>query len=525
MCAFDSCIESGQDVNAAYKEIESEIVARISERIGDDRFDLWFEGDKSFFFDGQTLTVRSIDLFSQDRIKQSYVSDVRIAAEQAIGHMIEIQFQLTAPEVLVGAEKHGQSEGILPARKLELIGVGAECGLPSRMNQDDGHVSHEDSDKDCWPRSMAIVPESPGIVKFRYDKGEAQPVSEIAKEPWALENFCFGNNNLLLQSAVNESVHGVACQFSPLYVYGPVGCGKTHLLRGMVSAFRQQRKMSRCIYLTSEQFTSNFIQAIDGRGVSDFRRKCRGLDVMAIDDIQFFGGKKATLIEFQSTIEALIRNGKTIILAGDCSLAELRCFEPELVNRIAGGLPCPINYVDSHGRKMILQHLAKIRGVNLSPEVIDHFAENLSKDVRHLSGALNRIQAAQMAGLQIATIDQVHPLILDLIQASSGTITIREIEAAVEEYSGIPARELRSDSRCKSTSTARALAMFLSRQMTGSAFSEIGNHFGGRSHSTVISANNKIQNWMERNHFVSFNQIRCNINDVVHRIESKLRTG
>ena len=521
-------------MDAAYREIESKIINHLIERIGDDRFDLWFEGDNSFRFDGNLLTVQSAEYFAQNRIMQSFSDDLRQISRSVIGRPVNLDFQLVSRELLTADSSKPSHDHPKVQRKPDNAHRLPETSTNSTGNSRTEAASLHPSEPRGDSNHQSVSSSDPKLLKFPEPATtKSKPTQQSTSQPpnlrgqensQTLEHFRFGDNNALLRSAVTQTVNQPG-QFSPLYFFGPVGSGKTHLLRGIITAYRQQRRMSRCIYMTAEQFTSNFIEAIDGRGVSDFRRKCRGLEALAIDDVQFFGGKRATLVEFQSTIESLIRDGKQIILAGDCSLAELRCFEPELINRIAGGLPCPVGYPNESSRYAILKKLIADRGMTVPEATVEYLAQHLERDVRHLSGALNRLQAAEMSGMECQNIEQVHNLILDLIQASRCSVSIREIESAVGEFCGIEIREMRSNSRSKQTSTARMLAMFLSRRLTGFAYSEIGRHFGGRSHSTVISANNKIRTWLERNHFISVNHTQCSVNEVLDQIESKLKRG
>ena len=244
--------------------------------------------------------------------------------------------------------------------------------------------------------------------------------------------------------------------------------------------------------------------------------------MLAVDDVQFLAGKKATLIEFQNTIESLIRDGKQIILSAGCSLPELKCFDSELINRIAGGLPCAVQYPDETSRKNIITRHLEERNLTLPSGHAGYLAKFLNNDVRHIFGALNRLQAARLSDMNLDSLDQVHSLLSDLIQASRRSLTIRQIEKAVSRYCGIEIKDMRSGSRNQSISTARMLAMHLSRQLTGTAFAEIGIHFGGRSHSTVISADKKIKNWLARNHCISINHTRCDVGEVLNQIRSNL---
>ena len=276
--------------------------------------------------------------------------------------------------------------------------------------------------------------------------------------------------------------------------------------------------------MTAEQFTASFVEALDGRGIADFRRKCRGLSVLAVDDIQFLSGKKATLVEFKNTIETLAKSGKQVLLAGDRPLMEIEGFDAELISRIAGGLPCALNYIQANARKKIIRSLMAERELELDDPVIACLATNLNSDVRLLSGALNRIEARLLCGQNI-DVESVRDLIADLISESPMAISIRKIESVVSQVCGVPPKQLRSAARSKPVADARMLAMFLSRRLTGTAYAEIGQHFGGRSHSTVISANKKMEEWMKRNHYISINQNQCNLRDLIKRIETRIKTG
>ena len=260
-----------------------------------------------------------------------------------------------------------------------------------------------------------------------------------------LSSFVFDDANSLARVAIDQLLKKPDGA-SPVYFHGPVGCGKTHLIRGIIAAFRSEKNQPRCVYMTAEQFTASFIEALDGRGIADFRRKCRGLSVLAIDDIQFLSGKRATLVEFKNTIETLVKAGRQVLLAGDRPLMEIDGFDAELISRIAGGLPCPLNYVQTHGRKKIIQALAAERELQIDDAVIRHLAANLKSDVRLLSGALNRIEACQLCG-QVVDVDAARELIADLANESTIAISIRKIESVVSQVCGVEPKQLRSTSQ------------------------------------------------------------------------------
>ncbi len=257
-----------------------------------------------------------------------------------------------------------------------------------------------------------------------------------------------------------------------------------------------------------------------------FRRKYRDLDLLAIDDVQFLAGKRATLNEFQYTIDNLIRNGKQVVVSSDRPPLELSALGAELNTRLTAGLACPLRYPGFEGRLNILHRMCNERRFRLSTKVLELIAERLTRDVRRLSGAINRLHAVAISTNSKITPEMAQSELCELFAAGSGNGTsLLNIEQAVCEFCGIKAKDLRSSSRRKQISTARMLAMFLSREYTSSALSEIGDYFGGRSHSTVIAAKRKVSNWLENNEGVTLPNATYPAREVISRIESNLRIG
>ena len=339
-----------------------------------------------------------------------------------------------------------------------------------------------------------------------------------------LRSFWFGADNQLLQAAVDH-LQREPGQFSPLMIHGAAGCGKTHLLEAIVADTRRRGRNKRCVYLTSEQFTTYFIQSLRGSGLPMFRRKYRDLDVLAIDDVQFFAKKKATLAEFQFTIDNLTRSGKQIILASDCPPFELENFQDELTARMSSGLVCQLKYPDEQGRVAIARRMCAERSLSLPTSVIELVANRLTKDVRRISGAINRLHALKVATEQKITDQLAEEVLSDLFAIASSNSSMVKIEKAVCEMCGVKSSELKSPSRKKRISTARMLAMYLSRKYTSSAFSEIGDHFGGRSHSTVIAAERKVDRLIKDDQQIELPNAAYPVREVISRIESKLRVG
>ncbi len=341
-----------------------------------------------------------------------------------------------------------------------------------------------------------------------------------------LGQFQYGQANELARVSI-EQVLQVPGQYSPLMLVGPHGSGKTHLLEGMVDHFRRQSKNHRCVYMTAEQFTNSFVQALRGSGLPMFRRKYRDLQFLAIDDIQFFAGKKATINELQYTIDHLTRNGRQIVFAADRPPIELTEFGPELMTRCTAGLVCPVQYPDKQARYQILEQWCRQRGVIAKPEVLELLASQITRDARRLSGAINRLRAAMLTetnGHEV-TLEMCSRVLQDLLVVNSHSTSLSRIDQVVCEMCGVDSVELKSENRGKKISTARMLAMWLSRRYTSSALSEIGDYFGGRSHSTVIAADKRVTDWINRRDKIQIVNSSYPVCDMVQRIESKLRIG
>ncbi len=341
----------------------------------------------------------------------------------------------------------------------------------------------------------------------------------------ALNDFAFGQKNLLAENAIKQIISKPG-QISPLCLHGPVGCGKSSLLNRVVQACRASSLRPRAMFVTAEQFTSQFLEALNGRGVPVFRRKYRELDILAVDDLQFLNNKAATISEFQSTVDQFLRDGKQIMFAADRPPAELGFLSPELRNKLSSGLVCRLSYPSQAGRSEILQRGCESRSLKIPSQFVGMIAERLRGDVRQLLGAVNRLHAAHLSQMDLQVWATIQDLLQDLFQANHRPISIESIEQAVSDVCGVATAELRSPKRCKRINVARNLAMWLSRKHTGNAFSEIGLHYGGRSHSTVISAQQKVTRWLQSGETIPLaSTASCSAVDAIKRIEAKLRVG
>lgn len=467
-------------------DLASTIATHLAARIGNDRFDLWFSQDKSFSVCSANLSPRVIvsaeNSFSLQRIKGTLANEVRDIVNHVCGPHFKIEYELSEATATSGTNDNATSP------------KDSTHPQPVRLASNDSQRSN-----------------LPGSIR---------------KAPRGVNSFYFGSDNRLIEAGVDQLFREPG-QFAPFFVFGPTGSGKSHLLESITNDFRRRLRLKRCVYLSAEQFTSEFVSSLrGGTGLPMFRRKYRDLDLLAIDDIQFLAGKRATLGEFQHTMDNLIRSGKQIIVSSDRPPIELGHLGNDISARLTGGLTCPLQYPDFEGRVKITHRMCAERKMDMPTNVINLICEQLTRDVRRLSGAINRLHAYNVATRTPMVPEVAQQVLCDLFSLTGPNCTsMVTIEQAVCDFCGVNSKELKSSSRQKRISSARMLAMYLSRQYTGSAFSEIGEYFGGRSHSTAIAAERKVAQWLETDHGISLAHSVYPTKEVIRRIESNLRIG
>ncbi|MDA7951273.1 MAG: DnaA/Hda family protein, partial [Pirellulaceae bacterium] len=275
--------------------------------------------------------------------------------------------------------------------------------------------------------------------------------------------------------------------------------------------------------LSADQFPCYFLEALHGSGLPSFRRKYRDVQLLVIDDVQFFAGKKATLVELQHTVDALLREGKQLVFTADRPPAELTALGDELINRFSGGLACEVKRPEYATRQKIVRQLAVEKGLELSEEVIQLIAREILGDVRQISGALNRLRIVSRAHSGPIGLEEAGQILSDLFASVCKVVRLHDIETAICEVFGMQAETLQANKRTKEVSHPRMLAMWLARKYTRSGLVEIGEYFGKKSHSTVISSQRKISQWLETGKRLQISHKECPLEEVVRRVENELK--
>ncbi len=340
----------------------------------------------------------------------------------------------------------------------------------------------------------------------------------------SLTSFVAGPcNKLALYSA--EMVARDPGKITPLFVHGPTSVGKTHLLEGIWSAERKAGRGPTSVYLSAEQFTSQFLEALRGGGLPVFRRKYRGVRVLLLDDLHFLTGKRATQVEMMHTVDTLLREGRQLVVAADRPPAEFSDFMPELVTRLSSGMVCRIEPPEYSTRLGIVATMCRRLGVELPADVQRYVATQFTGHARELSGAICRLQAMSEAAEEKITLALAEEALGEMVRQNSRVVRLGDIEKAVCKVFGLEPRTLQSADKSRRASQPRMLAMWLARKHTRAALSEIGQFFGKRSHSTVISANKRVDQWVALDEPISLPEQTWKIDEAIRQVERQLTAG
>ncbi|MFQ5649498.1 MAG: chromosomal replication initiator protein DnaA [bacterium] len=437
-------IEGYDKMAMTYTAAWDQCLALIKESINPQSFTTWFEPIKSLKLENQKLTIQLPSHFFYEWLEGHYRGLINHALLQVLGEEATLSYTIDP-----GRKRNGEAPPIPVLDKKKLLN--------------------------------------------RYDKKS----NLIAR--YSFENFVEGSNNQFARAAalaVAESPGKTT--FNPLVLYGGVGLGKTHLIQAIGNYILTHNDGQRVLYVDSERFTIEFINSIKYNKTTEFSAIYRNVDLLIVDDIQFFISKERTQEEFFHTFNALYNSGKQIVLSSDRPPKELDGIEERLLSRFQWGLVADIQPPDLETRIAILQQKADQNEIALSGDIIEFIATNVTSNIRELEGALIRLLAhASLKGLDIS-IEVAKDVLKNLSLSKKKNIMPEEIQRIVSDHYSIPDDMLRAKTRKKEIAYVRQIAMYLTKQMTKSSLKTIGLHFGGRDHSTVIHAIQCVEKQIER---------------------------
>jgi len=399
--------------------------------------------------------------------------------------------------------------------------------VPTRFMRDWIRTHYADRIRALWSgenpgvQSVEIVVAAPSraepvandIVTSPVAVAVEEPVAELVIEPapatangddrademsapldprFTFENFVVGKPNELAFAAARRVAESHSVPFNPLFLYGGVGLGKTHLMHAIAWAIRKKDPARRVIYLSAEKFMYQFIRALRFKDTMAFKEQFRSVDVLMIDDVQFISGKDSTQEEFFHTFNALVDQNRQVIISADKSPSDLEGMEERLRSRLGWGLVADIHPTTYELRLGILQQKADRIGAKIPQKVLEFLAHKITSNVRELEGSLNRIVAhAELVGRAI-TLESAQDVLHDLLRASNRRVTIEEIQKKVAEHFNIRLADMSSARRARAVARPRQVAMYLAKQLTQRSLPEIGRKFGDRDHTTVMHAVRKV---------------------------------
>ncbi|MAF46785.1 MAG: chromosomal replication initiator protein DnaA [Rhodospirillales bacterium] len=432
------------------------VSSRLKAEIGDTAFENWVKPMSVSGMEGSEVRLSVPSRFMRDWVEANYLDRLKElwAGENAGVHSIEVR--------------------ILPKSKAVARDAAEGNEIEARGAEADGASSGAANGPQAKGWSVGSDISAPLDPHFNFSK------------------FVVGKPNEFAYAAARRVAEAQSVPFNPLFLYGGVGLGKTHLMHAIAWEIQQRDPARTVMYLSAEKFMYRFVRALREQNTVDFKDQFRSVDVLMIDDVQFIGGRDATQEEFFHTFNALVDQGRQIILSADKSPSDLEGVEDRLKSRLNCGLVADIHATTYELRLAILESKAEQMQIDAPRKVLEFLAHKITANVRELEGALNRVAAhTQLIGREL-TLETTQEVLHDLLRANDRRVTIEEIQKRVAEHFNIRVSDMHSARRARSVARPRQVAMYLAKQLTSRSLPEIGRKFGGRDHTTVMHAVKKV---------------------------------
>jgi chromosomal replication initiator protein len=444
-------------------DLWSKALAEIEKKLSKPSFETWLKSTKADALKNDTLTITAPNEFARDWLESRY--------SQLISETLE---------AITGANLH-----------VKFI-------IPQNRQEDDIDLQN-------------ATKRTPQM-----DNDASEEVSQNMLNPkYVFDTFVIGSGNRFAHAASLAVAEAPAKAYNPLFIYGGVGLGKTHLMHAIGHYVLEQKPNAKVVYLSSEKFTNEFINSIRDNKTVEFRNKYRNVDVLLIDDIQFLAGKEQTQEEFFHTFNALHEESKQIVISSDRAPKEIPTLEDRLRSRFEWGLITDITPPDLETRIAILRKKAKAEGLDIPNEVMLYIANQIDTNIRELEGALIRVVAYSSLINKDINADLAAEALKDIIPSSKPrVITIQNIQEIVGEHFEVKLEDFKAKKRTKSVAYPRQIAMYLSRELTDFSLPKIGDEFGGRDHTTVIHAHEKISKLLKEDQ-----QLQSQVQDVLDKLK------
>jgi chromosomal replication initiator protein len=448
-------------VDSHINELWQQVLDAIQTKLSKPSFDTWLKSTKAIEFNDTTLVISTPNKFTQEWLESRYLKMISSTVYDSLGTRVDVR-------VII--------EENLPAQSTQFPN-------PSSTKQ--------------------VIP----IQEDSY--------TNLMNPHYTFDTFVIGTGNRFAHAASLAVAEAPAKSYNPLFLYGGVGLGKTHLMHAIGHYVLEHNPAAKVLYISSEKFTNEFINAIrDNRG-EGFRNKYRNIDVLLIDDIQFLAGKEGTQEEFFHTFNALHEESKQIIISSDRLPKEIPTLEERLRSRFEWGLTTDIQAPDLETRIAILRNKAKSQNLDIPNEAMVYIANQIDTNIRELEGALIRVVAYSSLVNEDISVHLTAEALKDIIPSNRPkVITIQDIQQRVGEFYGMRLEDFKARKRTKAVAFPRQIAMYLSRELTDYSLPKIGEAFGGRDHTTVIHAHDKITTALQQDQ---------ELFKIIHSITAKIK--
>ncbi len=479
--------------------------AALIARIGTQRHAMWFAGNTAVVPAGRDLVVAVSNESFQKWLEQTFGAAVREAAAEASNGAAGVRF-------VVDAELFNPTAAPrLVESEVELHGPKAKSPAPLKPTR-------------TLFGDEIPPPPSPRGRKPKPAGDDAPLAGNRPGRRWkTLSDFVVGACNRVAHASALSAADDPGDCANPLVIHGPVGTGKTHLLEGVYAGLRKKHPDTRPTFLTAEEFTTRFVQACRFDRQNQFRRQVRDCSALLLDDLHFLAGKPGSQKEFIQTLDALVADGKQVVVTTDCHPRLADELMPELVDRLLGGAVWPVQPPDDETRLDILRKKSTAGTPAIPETVLKYLARNLKGNVRELEGAVNGVR--HFARVTARPVDQAlaREALGDLLRHTVRVVTVADVDAAVCAVLRLGKGTLQSKARSWAVSHPRMIATYLARKHTAATYGEIARHFGVKTHSTAVAAEKKVRGWLQKGEPLALGDRKWDVKDLLDRVERELQ--
>ena len=482
------------------KEFWQTCVSRLEQELPPQQISAWIRPLVPLAYDETqaVLRVAAPNRFKLDWVRKNFSHQIEALAAEWYERPVQVQFELP-------------SHGAAPRMPVAPVRPAAAPAEPPPATAPSAHAAAPAP----APQPAAPAPAMSAAAAVTADAANIVYERSRLNTDLTFENFVTGKANQLARAAALQVAENPGTSYNPLFLYGGVGLGKTHLIHAIGNAMVAAGTGVRVRYVHADQYVSDVVKAYQRKAFDDFKRYYHSLDLLLIDDIQFFSGKNRTQEEFFYAFEAMVAQRKQIVITSDTYPKELSGIDSRLISRFDSGLTVAIEPPELEMRVAILLRKAESEGVPMPEEVAFFIAKHLRSNVRELEGALRKVLAyARFHGRDVLTVDVCKEALKDLLSVSNGQITVENIQKTVADFYKIKVADMYSKRRPANIALPRQVAMYLAKELTQKSLPEIGDLFGGRDHTTVLHAVRKISDARAK---------QAELNHTLHVLEQTLK--